>query len=890
MANLNEEAPLVVPEIQPLHKEPVTVPELKGLGAAQEPEPKKKMIGSDLDYKDIGVGLAGAPAVAGSQVLGTPGDVRAMGRAVTQWAEQPKITAKSEAGASEQARRWEETKKMIPPHAPTLYDIVSPYLFGEKGTTPIFPTSEAWYKSMPSAVKTEPKTPEGKTAQDIAAFGLSTAVGGEGGVPGFIGRTLTGSGVEALGRGLEEWQKGTDYEKYIRPVTEFFGTAIGHRAVKSMMPGVQAEKAVGEAMFKDRQNLLYAMSKEDLDSLGTKLGLTGDQVKEALRTGTKLTGLDIGGPEAERLLRESAGLSDAAKDALEKYNLTAAAPGKEVPPRLSGSQKSISNFFGLLDNDTPNAKPGEGFIPIGRLDQEKTAANKAEVKRLYEAAMKPGEAAEGAAEIGTPTMEEAENIIRNKYGQDTLDWTRENRGDEGVIERAQRIAGNHNYQNPDNPIRFGTTSAEKPQPKTITLDPAIGNDPLVQSASAAVMKDLEKTKRLYGYENVDVVPPQAGTPQVKDPFTGEMRGGSPATPGNLAFWDLVKRRMWDEEQALKKSPTTGGPLPQEMADSRRQLVANLDQQVPEYAAARDKFAEMTGSSDAAQAGYDFGRRAGTQRLNSFERAQFEDAVNAYTPEQRQIAQNGFLTAMVETTNTPGGIKSIATKLLGNKNFRDDARMILGDDKYHMFRGKMIAENARLAAKELSGIQPKGMLGEAAKATAGSAVMILPFMFDTLTQAIINAQFTPGIGTAALGVGTVGAGKAAIGAIQARRIAERIAPMLMSDDPKVISRLSQLADKDPGFARVMENIGAATSTAQMRPDRFYEKDNAPAQFAGGRVGRATGGRTGKNPKMKAESLIALANKVKKEESQNTSSFLNLDDTTVAKALAVANKHI
>jgi hypothetical protein len=38
------------------------------------------------------------------------------------------------------------------------------------------------------------------------------------------------------------------------------------------------------------------------------------------------------------------------------------------------------------------------------------------------------------------------------------------------------------------------------------------------------------------------------------------------------------------------------------------------------------------------------------------------------------------------------------------------------------------------------------------------------------------------------------------------------------------------------------------------------------------------------------LIALASKIKNEQSQNTSSLLNLDDTTVAKALAVANKHI
>ena len=62
-------------------------------------------------------------------------------------------------------------------------------------------------------------------------------------------------------------------------------------------------------------------------------------------------------------------------------------------------------------------------------------------------------------------------------------------------------------------------------------------------------------------------------------------------------------------------------------------------------------------------------------------------------------------------------------------------------------------------------------------------------------------------------------------------------------------------------------------------------------------RATGGRTseggattGKNAKAEAERLIKLAERIKKRQGNGTSALLNLDDTTVAKALAVANRNI
>jgi hypothetical protein len=61
-------------------------------------------------------------------------------------------------------------------------------------------------------------------------------------------------------------------------------------------------------------------------------------------------------------------------------------------------------------------------------------------------------------------------------------------------------------------------------------------------------------------------------------------------------------------------------------------------------------------------------------------------------------------------------------------------------------------------------------------------------------------------------------------------------------------------------------------------------------AGGRIGRKTGGAVRKDAKAEAYRLIALSEKIKKKQAQQTEPLLNLDDTTVAKALAIANRGI
>ena len=58
----------------------------------------------------------------------------------------------------------------------------------------------------------------------------------------------------------------------------------------------------------------------------------------------------------------------------------------------------------------------------------------------------------------------------------------------------------------------------------------------------------------------------------------------------------------------------------------------------------------------------------------------------------------------------------------------------------------------------------------------------------------------------------------------------------------------------------------------------------------RRGRQSGGRTVSSAKAKADRLISMVDRVRKEESNGTKPLLNLDDTTVAKALSIANRGI
>jgi hypothetical protein len=59
---------------------------------------------------------------------------------------------------------------------------------------------------------------------------------------------------------------------------------------------------------------------------------------------------------------------------------------------------------------------------------------------------------------------------------------------------------------------------------------------------------------------------------------------------------------------------------------------------------------------------------------------------------------------------------------------------------------------------------------------------------------------------------------------------------------------------------------------------------------GRMGRKSGGRAVGSAKAKADKLISMVDRIKKDEGKGTEPLLNVDDTTIAKALEIAKRGI
>ena len=81
--------------------------------------------------------------------------------------------------------------------------------------------------------------------------------------------------------------------------------------------------------------------------------------------------------------------------------------------------------------------------------------------------------------------------------------------------------------------------------------------------------------------------------------------------------------------------------------------------------------------------------------------------------------------------------------------------------------------------------------------------------------------------------------------------------------------------------------AATSAASMQPLTIHGPSQG-AYMKGGRIGRATGGRT--NGVITADMLVTAADRAKKNDSRSTEALLNQPDETITRALAIANKQI
>ena len=255
--------------------------------------------------------------------------------------------------------------------------------------------------------------------------------------------------------------------------------------------------------------------------------------------------------------------------------------------------------------------------------------------------------------------------------------------------------------------------------------------------------------------------------------------GVPTYP-NLQFWDATKRELDSAANIAKRQGDTSS-VAGELAKSLRN---ELDRHVPSYAEARAGAAHFFGAQDALEAGQNFV----TAKMQN---GQARAALAKMSPTEKQLFQDGFVSKLVTHLNETGDRRSILNKISDSPAARERLNIALGPQKANELEANMRAEGIMdLARKAIQGnsttarqLVELGLAGGSAGYGGVSAYNLDP---KQMTYAAIAGAF---IG-----------GKHHVDT----RLAQRVAEMLVSKDPRVLLRGAQVVAKD---AKMLNNLRA-----------------------------------------------------------------------------------
>lgn len=268
------------------------------------------------------------------------------------------------------------------------------------------------------------------------------------------------------------------------------------------------------------------------------------------------------------------------------------------------------------------------------------------------------------------------------------------------------------------------------------------------------------------------------------------RNGVPTYP-NLAFWDATKRELDDAASAAARAGRNGeaGVL----GDLARTLRTELDRAVPSYQTARAGAAHFFDAENALEAGQNF---VGKNMTATDARR----ALAQMTPQERQLFQDGFVSRFIETLNQVGDRRSILNKIADSPAAREKLVVALGPGR---------------AAELEAGLRVEGIMDLARNAVQGNSTTARQLAELGLAGGAygfsgggINPFSDPGAVVNAAIVYGAARGKNAIN----ERLSRRVAEMLVSNDPRTITRgiqtiarnqtlFNSLRSADRGLARI-----------------------------------------------------------------------------------------
>ena len=345
----------------------------------------------------------------------------------------------------------------------------------------------------------------------------------------------------------------------------------------------------------------------------------------------------------------------------------------------------------------------------------------------------------------------------------------------------------------------------------------VGNTPLAQLAQMRIVQSAFRA-----------VESGLGDAHILETMQRQAQGLAPRQPpslNDLAVWDAVKRKLDDiYKTAVGKAPNRARLV----EDATRQLRAELDRQVPEYAQARARAQAEIVARNAFEEGVTF-----LTRGDPYEMQQALAHMATVSPQALDTFRQGFTHAMLNAMRK----KATAGNLYAQVKETPDAtlrmQIALGQgptaalgrqraDEGIMQRALEATVGNSTTARQLQ------QMGLAAGAGAAFGGVALGMSADELTG--IGHRIHSGIfgGAALPAIGFITQALTRRPGLHVDQlVAERIAQMLVSRDPAQLARLSALARQTPALQTALRSLADVAVPAATR-GAAYEAAGAAAQ--------------------------------------------------------------
>jgi hypothetical protein len=268
--------------------------------------------------------------------------------------------------------------------------------------------------------------------------------------------------------------------------------------------------------------------------------------------------------------------------------------------------------------------------------------------------------------------------------------------------------------------------------------------------------------------------------------------GAPPYP-NTQFWDYTQRELRDMQTAAARAGRNeeAGAI----GTLRRQLLEEVDRANPDFAQARRGAAQFFGAENALEAGQNF-----IKSTTSIEEAR--RALGRMSQPEQELFRRGYASSLIDLVERSGVNRDVTIANIFNSTAgRERTRLALGqqraDSLEALLRAEQIVDRARKAMGNSTTAQQlhdmSGGIGHVPTTVHG-------WVSKTLTSAFARARMNP-------------------------QVAERVAQMLVSDDPAILNRGIEIIASDPSLLDALRRatISGATSAMGGQSDALAPQD-------------------------------------------------------------------